>query len=314
MATLEEIRAKLQAAKNKNSVTSDAIFPVWNIPSQSTTIVRFLPDKNDANPFFWAERNIIKLPFDGILGDSNSKQIEVQVPCMKMWDEECAILKETRPWWDDDEMKPLAKTYYLKRSYIFNGLIVSTELVEDEPPESPIRRFIIGPQIFKIIEASLLDSDIEEIPTDYDNGLDFRVTKTTKGQYSDYSTSTWARKERALDQEERDAIQKHGLFNLTDFVPKKPTAEEQDIIFQMFKDSLAGLPYDPDKYGAYYKPYGFNGGNNQAAPQQNVSQDVVETVKEAASSNEEPVQEESAEKPVSANDILAQIRSRKTGE
>ena len=34
-----------------------------------------------------------------------------------------------------------------------------------------------------------MDPDIQEMPTDYIAWLDFRVMKTTKGQYADYSTS-----------------------------------------------------------------------------------------------------------------------------
>ena len=39
---------------------------------------------------------------------------------------------------------------------------------------------------------------MENLPTDYVAGTDFRLSKTTKGQYADYSTSKWARKESAL--------------------------------------------------------------------------------------------------------------------
>ena len=39
---------------------------------------------------------------------------------------------------------------------------------------------------------------MENLPTDYVAGTDFRLAKTTKGQYADYSTSSkWARKETA---------------------------------------------------------------------------------------------------------------------
>ena len=47
-----------------------------------------------------------------------------------------------------------------------------------------------------------MDPDMENIPTDYVNGTDFRLSKTMKGQYADYSTSKWARKERSLDETE----------------------------------------------------------------------------------------------------------------
>ena len=46
-------------------------------------------------------------------------------------------------------------------------------------PENPIRRLIIGPQIFQIIKQALMDPDMEELPTDYTGGVDFRLNKTS---------------------------------------------------------------------------------------------------------------------------------------
>ena len=80
-------------------------------------------------------------------------------------------------------------------------------------PENPIRRFVIGPQIFKLLKSALMDPDMENLPTDYDAGTDFRLVKTQKGQYADYSTSNWARKERSLNESERQAIETNGLFD-----------------------------------------------------------------------------------------------------
>ena len=36
-----------------------------------------------------------------------------------------------------------------------------------------------------------MDPDMENLPADYDAGTDFRLTKTQKDQYADYSTSNW---------------------------------------------------------------------------------------------------------------------------
>ena len=127
---------------------------------------------------------------------------------------------------------------------------------EDTTPDNPIRRFIIGPQIFNVVKAALMDSEIEELPTSFDRGLDFSITKTSKGGYADYSTSKWARKESALTNVERAAIDAHGLFNLKDFLPKKPTATELQVINDMFEASVDGQAYDPDRWGQYYKPAG----------------------------------------------------------
>jgi len=101
-----------------------------------------------------------------------------------------------------------------------------------------------------------MDPDIQEMPTDYTAGLDFRITKTTKGQYADYSTSKWARKETALTEAQMSAIETHGLNTLSDYLPKKPTEVELQCIKEMFEASVNGEAYDVERWGQYYRPYG----------------------------------------------------------
>ena len=97
---------------------------------------------------------------------------------------------------------------------------------------------------------------MEELPTDFVRGVDFRINKTTKGGYADYSTSKWSRRERALDENERAAIEKFGLHNLGDFRPKEPTEAEVKIIKELFEKSVDGEAYDLEKYGQYFRPAG----------------------------------------------------------
>ena len=103
--TLAEIRAKLQAQDNKQtSGSSDsAVFAHWNINEGETAKIRFLPDGNEKNSFFWVERAMIRLPFVGVKGQAESKRVEVQVPCIEMYGKEynCPILAEVRPWFKD---------------------------------------------------------------------------------------------------------------------------------------------------------------------------------------------------------------------
>ena len=115
-------------------------------------------------------------------------------------------------WFKDLTMEDILKVLE-KRSYIFQGFVTQSDLQEDSLPENPIRRFVISPQIYKIISSVLMDPEFQEIPTDYEAGTDFVIRKSTKGQYADYSTSNWARRERSLDQNERDAIAQYGLHN-----------------------------------------------------------------------------------------------------
>jgi hypothetical protein len=163
---------------------------------------------------------------------------------------------------------------------------------------------------------------MEELPTDLQRGLDFQIIKTSKGGYADYSTSKWARKESALTEAEQAAVDQYGLFNLSDFLPKKPSEVELKVLKEMFEASVDGQAYDADKWGAYYKPYGLNVGTPAPAAADEDTPAPAAAAKPAPAVIEEddevpaataPVQAPAADaKPSSqrAEDILAMIRSR----
>ena len=322
MASLAEIRAKLKAAESKGSGErtggDNSIYPFWNLKEGDESVLRFLPDGNTDNTFFWVERAMIKLPFAGIKGESESKNITVQVPCMEMYGDTCPILTEVRPWFKDPALEDMGRKYWKKRSYIFQGFVVEDGLQEKETPENPIRRFIIGPQIFQSIRAALVDPELEDLPTDYINGLDYRMKKTSKGGYADYSTSSWARRERPLSDAEQAAVKQHGLYNLSDFLPKKPGEVELKVIKEMFEASVDGEPYDMDRWGQYFKPAGIGqatGDPVKATPKASApvddSIDPDEApVAKAAPAPSAPKAEASAGGDSRAQDILAMIRNR----
>lgn len=326
MASLADIRARIAAQESKKSgqnsraQSDNAIYPHWNIDEGTISTVRFLPDGNSSNSFFWVERQIIRLEFNGIKGDPNAKKVTVQVPCVEMYGENCPILAEVRPMYKDETLKEIANKYWKKRSYIFQGFVRQNPLGNDVTPANPIRRFVISSQIFTIIKASLMDPEIQELPTDYVRGLDFNIKKTSKGGYADYSTSNWSRRESPLTEAEQAAIDAHGLFNLADFLPKKPSEAELRIIKDMFEASLEGLPYDNDKWGAYYRPYGLEApagsGITQAAPvvtevsTVNVSAKKQVVEDEETEKESEPVVVPKSTSSDKAQDILAMIRAR----
>lgn len=319
MATLAEIRAKLQASSQQNtggvSGGDNAIFPHWNIAEGTTTTVRFLPDADQSNTFFWVERAMIKLPFAGVKGETNSKPVTIQVPCMEMWGEDCPILTEVRPWFKDKSLEDMGRKYWKKRSYLFQGFVVDTKLQEDKTPENPIRRFIMSAQIFNIVKNALMDSEIEELPTDYVRGLDFKIVKTTKGGFADYTTSNWARRERALSEAEQAALKQYGLFNLKDFLPKKPGAVELKVIKEMFEASVDGEAYDAERWGQYFKPAGMStsagySANVKAAAAPVSEDEEVESVATAAAPAPKVEAPAGADASNRAADIIAMIRKR----
>ena len=326
MASLAEIRAKLkeQEAGNNNNRQSggdNGIYPFWNMKEGENSVLRFLPDGDADNTFFWKERLVIKLPFAGIKGETDSRPVQVQIPCMEMYGETCNILNEVRGWFKDPSLEDMGRKYWKKRSYIFQGFVTDNPLSDDTTPENPIRRFIIGPQIFQIIKQALMDPDMEELPTDYTAGVDFRLNKTSKGGYADYSTSNWARRDRPLGDTEMNAVNTHGLFNLSDFLPKKPGDIELKVMQEMFEASVDGEAYDADRWGQYFRPAGMQARTGD--PQKAASPQATATSQSAPAAPAAPVAPVVEAAPVAApateaaptagagaDDILAMIRAR----
>lgn len=324
MATLAEIRAKLKeqetrGSDNQRSGGDNSIYPFWNLKEGQEAVVRFLPDGNPDSTFFWVERAMIKLPFAGIKGETDSKQTIVNVPCMEMYGETCPILSEVRGWFKDPNLEDMGRKYWKKRSYIFQGFVVEDGLKEENRPENAIRRFIIGPQIFQLIRGALLDPEMDNLPTDAIHGVDFKLIKTSKGGYADYSTSKWSRRERPLNDVETQALEAHGLYNLKDFLPKKPSDVEVKVIKEMFEASVDGEPFDMERWSQYFKPAGMSQATGDP-----VAKAAPKTVAPAVTDDEDapweapaakaapaPKQEDSkATSGGRAEDILAMIRNR----
>ena len=167
------------------------------------------------------------------------------------------------------------------------------------------------------VMAHTYDSDFYK-KSDYVKGVDFRITKTTKGGYADYSTSKWSRRERALDEAERAAIDTHGLFNLGDFRPKEPTEAEVKIIKELFEKSVEGEAYDLEQYGQYFRPAGvaYQGKPQVAVPTSSAPMTEAAPKQEPATESAPTPQPEAT--PIApagdsakrAEDILKLIRSR----
>jgi len=164
--------------------------------------------------------------------------------------------------------------------------------------------------------------DLEYSPTDIENGRDFYLSKTTKGGYANYASSSWAMKERPLSTEERDAIDRFGLYNLSQFLPKKPDEAGVQAIIEMFHASVNEELYDMDRWGQYFRPNGMRMDNDSsatshapAAPAAPVTASSImnkiakPAVEETHSEPAAPAQNE-AKRMQSPEDILAAIRAR----
>jgi hypothetical protein len=249
----------------------------------------------------------------------DSKQVIVPVPCVEMYGDACPILAEVRTWFKDKSLEEMGRKYWKKRSYIFQGFVRENPIGDDKAPANPIRRFIIGPQIFTLIKGALMDPELEELPTDLLRGLDFRISKTSKGGFADYSSSKWSRKESALTEAEQAAIEQYGLFDLSTFLPKKPSEAELKVIKEMFEASVDGQSYDTERWGQYFRPAGVNApaGSTDSTPAVASAPAVASTPAPAVTSDFDDEEPATPSAPVEAKpstqkaeDILAMIRAR----
>ena len=139
------------------------------------------------------------------------------------------------------------------------------------------------------------------------------MKKGSKGGYADYSTSSWARRERPLSVEENAAIKQHGLFNLNDFLPKKPGEVELKVMKEMFEASVDGEPYDMERWGQYFKPAGMSqntGDPVKATPKASAPIDDVEADEVPVAKTAPAPKADAAAGDSRAQDILAMIRNR----
>jgi hypothetical protein len=104
-------------------------------------------------------------------------------------------------------------------------------------------------------------------------------------------------------------------------LPKKPSEAELRIIKEMFEASVDGRPYDNDKWGAYYRPYGLDAPTGTKSAQQSAPANTNETdsVASALADDDTPpfdvdpiVVPQKSTSSDKAQDILAMIRARQS--
>jgi hypothetical protein len=79
------------------------------------------------------------------------------------------------------------------------------------------------------------------------------------------------------------------LFNLSDFLPKKPTDVELKVMKEMFEASVDGEAYDMDRWGQYFKPAGMGqvtgDPNKPAAARTSAAAPIDDQIDDAPASN-----------------------------
>jgi hypothetical protein len=99
---------------------------------------------------------------------------------------------------------------------------------------------------------------------------------------------------------------------LSDFLPKKPTQAELAIMKEMFDASVDGMPFDNERWGQYFRPYGLEApASSSTSTSASVDAATIAVDDDLPFEPGEPVK---ATAPVvssdKAQDILAKIRAR----
>lgn len=209
-------------------------FPFWKAEIGTTSLVRFLPDLDEANPLGFLVEN---LTHDLIINGKKKT-----VACGKMYGDSCPICEQSQKYYDEkspDYNKELGYKYYRKKNYIGQVIVMDTTI--EHNADQLVKLIEFGPKIFKQIQAAFQSGDLENPPYEFEGGHNFRINKTKSGEYADYGTSSFA--PRASNVSE-DIIERIELFDLAKF---RAPHVARDVLEGMLVAAESGAAYADDQ-------------------------------------------------------------------
>jgi len=279
---LKEMRAKMESKNSssqfQNNTGSSDIFKFGDLKVGDEVRIRFVEDADTTNSFFWRERHSRTLRFDSLLlpnGSTMMKDTYVSVPAFNLKSNETSlddlpqeylyksnedvIQQKIKGFWIDGDKtsQALYNKFGKKVTYLFQGFVRSPGY------ETKLYRFVVNKELFNLIKTFMTDSEIEDVPCDVVNGRDFILKVSEKNavingsntKVKDYVTqSKWSSKVTPLTEEEKAFLETNGAFDLKKYLPKRPTAEQETIMLEMYNASYDGNPYDIKNWASTYRP------------------------------------------------------------
>lgn len=279
---LKAMRAKMESknasSQFQNTSTSSDIFKFGDLKVGDEIRIRFVEDADKTNSFFWRERHSRTLRFDSLLlpnGTTMMKDTYVSVPAFNLKSNETSlddlpqeylyksnedvIQQKIKGFWIDGDKtsQALYNKFGKKVTYLFQGFVRSPGY------ETKLYRFVINKELFNLIKTFMTDSEIEDVPCDVVNGRDFILRVSEKNavingsntKVKDYVTnSKWSSKVTPLTAEELAYLEENESFDLKKYLPKRPTAEQETIMLNMYNASYDGNPYDIKNWASTYRP------------------------------------------------------------
>lgn len=236
--------AELRAAWKQNNTQTESrpnnYYPFYRLAFDEKATIRFLPDGNTSNPLGFL---VEKLTHELVIG--GEKKI---IPCPKMFgkDKECPICKHSAALYKAED-KVNGKKFYRSKQHIAQALVIEDPLpykAEETPAIGTIKLINVGFSIYNIIDEAINDEEdgVEDIPWLFNNGTDFIIKKTKKGEHANYESSKFAKRPRPLSEDELATVEGN-LLDLSTLLPKEP---ELAYLEKMLASAIAGELIETD--------------------------------------------------------------------
>jgi len=288
--TLAALQAAFKKPENTGGGMPNNYYPFWNMEIGESCTVRFLPDGKADNPLgFLVEKVMHNLDINGE---------RKTVPCLSMYGEDCPVCAVSQAYYKANDDKNGSK-YWKKKQHIAQVMVVEDPLAADEATgenhEGQVRFITLGWQVFEVIKEAFESGELDEVPFAYEGGCNFIIKKTQGAKYASYSVGTkFARKSSDLDE---DVIATFELSDLSGLLPKNPGREKVEA---MLEAALTGGDYEES-----------GSGSTETEDDDEVTSTPKAEKKAAPAKVEEVVESDDSDIDDEADDILAQIRSRK---
>lgn len=226
--SLNDLIAGFSAAPT-NSGGDDSykkFFPFYKADTDTTTTIRFLPDRNADNPRGFIVENIYH--------ELNVNGRKERVACLRaLGEDHCPACAASAAYYDEanpNQNVALGKSLYRKKSYIAQVLVLEST-VPTNNPDRLVNLIDFGPQIYTQIFAGLRSGDLENNPTDFQGGHNFRIRKTLNGTENSYATSSFAAKTSDVPNDMLEQIESE-MYDLSEHGAKYVPAQVMETMVQ----------------------------------------------------------------------------------
>ena len=321
-AILSKLKKEQEDKKQSHSGNYGDMYPFWNIDvgTDNKATIRIVPhkgmtDENDIEPFVSKLEHVLSINGE-----------DKKIPCMRMYDEKCPICALSDKYYKaEGKGSAKGKYYWRDKKSLASAYIVNDPLAPDEETgennQGKIKVVQLGNQLSRKYEsrwkALFKDGEIDDLPWDLENGLDFHIVKDKSGEYFKYDTnSDFARKQTSLP---ADVIENFEPVDLTKYLPKNPGL---DKVQRMLDAHVTGEEYvdedtetsdtKTDKSAAFVSKNKKAVTESKKSPiEEEIEDDTPDVVIEDSHSDADSIEEDEEDDD---DDFIAQLKRRSSAK